>query len=242
MTRTLSVLHSHNRLQTFALTSAIATSLLFLLVAAPKLQAQATTYTSAPPQIVVSANGEIAITPDRANIQLGVETQSKTASAASAENNKKQNNVLAAIKALGIPASAITTSSYSVTPIQNYDGATRKTTIDGYRVSDIVVVNVAKIEQTGSVIDAALAAGANRVASLNFELADPSKAREEALSKAVAQARERRRWQRRLRVGVSRVCLRSWSTPSSSRVQCRCLQWPRCPARLTCPRLLVKVR
>ena len=160
-----------------------------LLAATSRAGAQSTTYTAAPPQIVVSANGEVVITPDRANIQLGVETQAKTASLASVENNRKQNAVLAAIKALGIPAASITTSSYSVSPIQRWDDKERKTLIDGYRVSNIVIVNVAKIEQSGAVIDGALASGANRVVSLNFELADPSKAREEAISKAVAQAR-----------------------------------------------------
>jgi uncharacterized protein YggE len=141
------------------------------------------------PQIVVSANGEVHITPDRANIQLGVETQSKTAAAASAENNRKQSAVLAAIKALGIPASSVTTSSFSVTPVQRWDDKLKKTIIDGYQVSNLVVVNVSKIEQTGAVIDAALANGANRVANLSFELSDPSKAREESINKAVAQAK-----------------------------------------------------
>ncbi|MEO7362013.1 MAG: SIMPL domain-containing protein [Gemmatimonadaceae bacterium] len=145
--------------------------------------------TQPPPQIVVSANGEVVVTPDRANIQLGVETEAKTAALASAENNKKQTAVLAAVKAAGIPASSITTSSFSVQPIQRWDEKLRKSIIDGYRVSNLVIVNVSKIEQTGAVIDGALAAGANRVAGLTFESSDPSKAREEAITKAVAQAR-----------------------------------------------------
>lgn len=155
-------------------------------IAAARAQAPAT---QPPPQIVVSANGEVVITPDRANIQLGVETEAKTAALASAENNKKQTAVLAAIKAAGIPASAITTSSFSVQPMQRWDDKLRKSIIDGYRVSNLVIVNVSKIEQTGAVIDGALAAGANRVAGLTFESSDPSKAREEAITKAVAQAR-----------------------------------------------------
>ena len=171
------------------LAAAIGAVVLLSTAGSSTANAQTTSYTSAPPQIVVSANGEVVSSPDRANIQLGVETEAKTAALASAENNKKQNAVLAAIKALGIPASAITTSSFTVSPIQRYDDKLRKTLIDGYRVSNLVVVNVAKIEQTGAVIDGALASGANRVASLNFELADPSKAREEAISKAVTQAR-----------------------------------------------------
>lgn len=167
------------------LAAAIAGSV-FFVGSAGTAQAQAV---PTPPQIIVSANGEVVVTPDRANIQLGVETEAKTAALASSENNKKQTAVLAAIKALGIPASAITTSSFSVQPIQRWDEKLRKTLIDGYRVSNLVVVNVSKIEQTGAVIDGALANGANRVAGLNFESSDPSKAREEAITKAVAQAR-----------------------------------------------------
>lgn len=190
MNHSLSAAVNQRRATPSFVAAAIVGSILFLAAAIPSVvDAQATSYTSAPPQIVVSANGEVVITPDRANIQLGVETQARTAALASTENNRKQNAVLAAIKTLGIPASAITTSSYSVSPIQRWDEKERKTIIDGYRVSNIVVVNVAKIEQTGAVIDGALASGANRVASLNFELSDPSKAREEAISKAVTQAR-----------------------------------------------------
>ncbi|MBC8089408.1 MAG: SIMPL domain-containing protein [Phycisphaerae bacterium] len=158
-------------------------------LAATPSSARAQSPVPTPPQIIVSANGEVVISPDRANIQLGVETQAKTAALASADNNRKQTAVLNAIKALGIPASSITTSNYSVSPVQRWDEKERKTVIDGYRVSNIVVVNVAKIDQSGAVIDAALSNGSNRVAGLNFELADPSKAREEAITKAVAQAR-----------------------------------------------------
>ena len=142
-----------------------------------------------PPQIVVSANGEVRLAPDRANVQLGVETQAKTAAAASAENNRKQTAVLAAIKALGIPASAITTSNFTVNPIQRWDDKDKKTVIDGYQVSNLVVVLVSRIEQSGAVIDAALAGGANRVAGLSFELSDPTKAREQAITNAVTQAK-----------------------------------------------------
>ena len=51
-----------------------------------------------PPQITVSARGEVQIAPDRARVQVGVETQAKTAAAAAAENNKKQAAILAAIR------------------------------------------------------------------------------------------------------------------------------------------------
>ncbi|MEP6781206.1 MAG: SIMPL domain-containing protein [Gemmatimonadaceae bacterium] len=188
MSHAKSAVQTPLRISKPVLIAAIATALAFVAFGAPRLLLGQAAVPS-PPQIVVSANGEVRLAPDRANIQLGVETQAKTASVAAAENNRKQSAVLASIKALGIPSSAITTSNFSVTPIQRWDDKDKKTVIDGYQVTNLVVVVVSKLEQSGSVIDAALAAGANRVAGLTFELADPAKAREQAITNAVTQAK-----------------------------------------------------
>jgi uncharacterized protein len=142
-----------------------------------------------PPQITVSARGEIQVAPDRARVQVGVETQAKTAAAAAAENNKKQTAILAAIRALGVPAAQITTLGYNVAPMQRYDEKDRRVVIDGYQVSNIVQVVTDKLDQTGPIIDAGLANGANRVAGLDFMVRDASSARDAALAQAVQSAR-----------------------------------------------------
>ena len=141
------------------------------------------------PQITVSARGEIQVAPDRARVQVGVETQAKTAALAASENNRKQSAVLAAIKALGIPPAQITTLNYNVSPVQRYDDKDRRVVIDGYQVSNIVQVVSDKLDQAGPIIDAALANGANRVAGLDFLVKDASKARDAALALAVESAR-----------------------------------------------------
>ena len=141
------------------------------------------------PQIAIQARGEVQVAPDRARVQVGVETQAKTAALAAAENSKKQTAVLAAIRALGIPSSAISTLNFSVAPVQRYDEKERKVMVDGYTVSNIVQVETDKIEQTGSIIDAALTNGSNRIAGLDFLVKDPSKARDAALTQAVESAR-----------------------------------------------------
>ncbi len=141
------------------------------------------------PQISVQARGEVQVAPDRARVQVGVETQAKTAAAAAADNSKKQTAVLAAIRALGIPASAISTQNYSVSPVQRYDEKERRVILDGYRVSNIVQVETDKLEQAGSIIDAALNNGSNRIAGLDFLVKDAAKARDAALTEAVESAR-----------------------------------------------------
>ena len=142
-----------------------------------------------PPQIVVSGRGEVQVAPDRAQVQVGMETQAKTAALASQENNKKQTAILAAIRALGNPAAQIQTLNYSVMPMQRYDQNTQRVVIDGYQVSNIVQVVTDKIEQAGPIIDAALTNGGNRVAGLDFLVKDRAKAQETALTKAVESAR-----------------------------------------------------
>lgn len=162
------------------------------VLATPALATQAAAQMSMPqppPQIVVSGRGEVQVAPDRAQVQVGMETQARTAALASQENNKKQTAILAAIRALGVPAAQIQTLNYSVMPIQRYDEKTQRVVIDGYRVSNIVQVETDKIEQAGPIIDAALTNGGNRVAGLDFLVKDRAKAQETALTKAVESAR-----------------------------------------------------
>ena len=140
------------------------------------------------PSISVSAQGSTRITPDRATIQIGVLSRGATAAAASSENARVAQRIIAAIKALGIGADQISTVNYSVNPeyrhIEN-----RSPQITGYTVHNTVVVDVRQIDQVGRVIDASLEAGANVINSLDFYAANTEDARRAALAAAVEKAR-----------------------------------------------------
>ncbi len=151
--------------------------------------ATAQTMPPTPPQITVQARGEVQVAPDRARVQVGVETQARTAAAAASENNKKQTAILAAIRALGVPAASISTLNYTVMPVQRYDEKEKRVVLDGYRVSNVVQVETDKLEQAGGIIDAGLKNGANRVAGLDFLVKDAAAARDSALTLAVSSAR-----------------------------------------------------
>jgi uncharacterized protein len=56
-----------------------------------------------------------------------------------------------------------------------------------------VRATITDVDRVGAVIDAAIAAGANRISSLSFEASDPEAARAEALAAAVNAAREQAR-------------------------------------------------
>jgi uncharacterized protein len=142
------------------------------------------------PQIVTSAQGEVRIAPDRATITMGVQTRAATAVEASAQNARKQRAIIDAIKAKGVPAEQISTSQFNVMPETRYDRegqAAPRTT--SYLVSNMVTVELKRVDLVGAVIDAALTAGANQINSLAFGIANPDSARRAALAIAVARSR-----------------------------------------------------
>lgn len=141
------------------------------------------------PVIVVTGTGEVRLTPDRAAVTLSVETRRPTASAAGSENARVTKGVLDAVRGAGIPAEDLTTSGYSVMPDQVYDNATRTTRIAGYVVRNTVRARIAKLEQIGAVLDAALSKGANGAYDLEFSSSSEGEARREAVRRAVETAR-----------------------------------------------------
>ncbi|HMS02771.1 MAG TPA: SIMPL domain-containing protein [Gemmatimonadaceae bacterium] len=159
------------------------------MAGAPSVLSAQSMMTRQPPQISVTAQGSVDVTPDRARITLGVETEAKTAQEAAQANAAAQTRVVEALRRLGIPAASIRTSGYNVAPKQQYLPETRTWRVDGYQVSNLVVVTVEPVAKAGEIIDAALSAGANRVAGLSFEVKDPTAAREQAIEEAVTRAR-----------------------------------------------------
>src|SRR6185312_10558274 len=64
----------------------------------------------------LSAEGEASATPDTATVHFGVQTRGATAAEALKSNNERMNAVMAALKAAGIAARDIQTSSLNLNP------------------------------------------------------------------------------------------------------------------------------
>ena len=141
------------------------------------------------PQIVTSASGEARLTPDRANILVGVQTRAATAAAAARENNARQQAIIAAITATGIPKEQISTENYNVYAETRSDRAGQNPTVIGYVVTNVVRVEVRRTDQVGPVIDAALAKGANQINALEFFSSNTDAGRRQALTEAIGKAR-----------------------------------------------------
>ena len=140
------------------------------------------------PQIAVTGRGEVKVSPDRATIQISVQTRGSTAAAAAAENANKQQAVLAALRALGLGNDQLSTINYNVYPEQRYEQG-KEPVIVAYNVTNTILADVRKLTQVGPVIDAALSHGANMITSLQFYASNIEAARRTAIGTAIEKAR-----------------------------------------------------
>lgn len=122
--------------------------------------------------ISVTGTGVVKAKPDRAVLSLSVVTQAESAGEAISENADKMDRVIKAIRNVGILENQTETSAYSLNPIWEYPKEGGSPRIVGYTCSNTLRVTVKNLDKVGEVIDAAVAAGANQVSSLQFTISD----------------------------------------------------------------------
>jgi uncharacterized protein YggE len=139
--------------------------------------------------IRVQGAGEVAVEPDTAFVNFGVETAKPDVAAAQTENARKMSQVKKALEDLGIDAGQIQTDRYSVHPQYDYHSGHSKK--KGYQVHNTVRVKLTDLENAGKLIDAVTAAGANMFHGIEFSLSDQSGQYHAALKNAMESAREK---------------------------------------------------
>ena len=128
------------------------------------------------------------VTPDRALIKLGVQSNGKSAKEAQAKNSATINQVVKALKSQGIEAKDIATDWYTIEPLyEDYDSLS----IKGYRIYNIVEVTMRDAGKSNDAIIAAFQAGANQVVDVQFYTSELRKYRDQAREMAMKAAREK---------------------------------------------------
>ena len=177
-------------------TGGIVTRLIFaaglsIVFAAPSFS-QAIPNPPRPPEITAAGRGEVTVTPDRAAILVSVESRAASAAAAASDNASKMAAVFKALRSAGLAQADITTFGYNV----GQDPRSMRMGMPPQTLSvpiEFLARNTARaivrrLDDTGKVIDAALAAGATSIGSVQFSSANSDEARRNALGMAVAQA------------------------------------------------------
>ena len=118
--------------------------------------------------IKVNGEGEIAVQPDTATVNLGVVTESKELMEAQQQNSIIANKVINALIALGIDKNQIQTVDYRIEP--EYDYSSGQQIFRGYKITHILQVKIDDLSIIGKVVDTAVENGANYVANVQFHI------------------------------------------------------------------------
>ncbi len=168
-----------------------ASLILFILTAIPTLRQFADPFSSMK-VITVSAEGKAAVVPDIAKSSFSVVSEGANPKTIQDENNGKMNKAIASLKALGIDAKDIKTTSYDLNPTYSYDQKTGKSSIYGYRLTQTVSVKVRDFGKVSDVLTGLSNAGINQISGFSFDIDDPEKylteARNQAFDKAKSKA------------------------------------------------------
>ena len=138
----------------------------------------------------VNATGSVTRMPDLAIISAGVVTRSSSASGAIADNAERMERVRAALRRAGIADRDVQTSAISLNPDYRYQD-NQPPVLTGYQASNNVSIKFRDIRNSGRILDALVAQGANQINGPTLTIDRPEAAYDEARTDALAVGRAR---------------------------------------------------
>lgn len=165
-------------------------ALLVFVVAAPAAAQNLPNPALSGTRLDVVASGEVRRVPDVATISAGVVTQAPTATAAIAQNARQMAAVRAGLSKAGIADRDIQTSTINLSPDYRYV-ENQSPVLTGYRATNEVSVRFRNIAETGKILDALVAEGANQINGPMLSIDRPEAAMDEARKAALTKARAR---------------------------------------------------
>jgi uncharacterized protein YggE len=140
--------------------------------------------------LTLTAEGRTTRVPDIAEVSTGVVTTAPTAAAAMRDNAARMTAVVDAIKKAGVADRDIQTAGLNLTPQYRYENNTPPV-LTGYQASNTVALRIRSIADTGKLLDALVAVGANQISGPNFVVENSAAALDEARVAAVKAGRAR---------------------------------------------------
>ncbi|MBX4200156.1 SIMPL domain-containing protein [Candidatus Parcubacteria bacterium] len=149
--------------------------------------------------ISITGTGEVMVVPDIATVSYTVSADAKDVATAQESVTTKMDNILNALKNLGIDDKDVKTTNYNVYPKYTYTSTVctvnncppSRQIPDGYTVSHDITVKIRKTDNAGKVLAALGSNGATNISSVTFTTDDPEKVQNEARDKAIADAKSK---------------------------------------------------
>lgn len=140
--------------------------------------------------ITVTGEGKINVAPDVAELSFGVTTGPQaTAKAATDRIATDMNDIIAAVKAVGIDDKDIRTESFYLNPAYDWNDGRQR--LRGYEATQSLRVKVRDLDKVGEVLTAATDNGANQAGGVSFTVDDLEAKRTEARTQAIDDAKKK---------------------------------------------------
>ncbi len=137
--------------------------------------------------MTLTGRGQVTTFPDLAVLRLGVSTEGKNLAEAQSQNAAISQAILEGLQQLGV--TDIKTHQYLIDKLYEYEDGTR---IDrGYSVRNILEIRTDQLDMVGTIIDNAVANGANVVDFVSFEVSEPDFYYQQALNLAIMNAMQK---------------------------------------------------
>ncbi|MFH0978712.1 MAG: SIMPL domain-containing protein [Candidatus Woesearchaeota archaeon] len=142
------------------------------------------------PDLIVTGSAQMEVAPDQAVIFVSVETTAKTSLESQQSNALTSEQVLAALKAIGLDDKSMQTSAYSITP-EYYYPQNGPPQLTDYKTTNTLKLTIHDVAKVGQIIDTASSSGANRIDNIQFQLSDSTseRMRQVVLNNAVGNAK-----------------------------------------------------
>lgn len=138
------------------------------------------------PQINVTGEGKIMVTPDRADITIGVENVGSDASDVKKKNDESIDAVIKYLKSIKLPAEDYQTQRVNL--YRNYDSNKKKYS---YTASQTIVIHLKDLSKYDSMMMGLVDAGVNNIQGVEFKTSKQAQYESEARVKAVAAAKQK---------------------------------------------------
>jgi uncharacterized protein YggE len=134
--------------------------------------------------MTLTGHSEMEIAPDIVIIRLGVQTTGEDLSQIQADNARISQSIIQTLQRMGI--TDIKTSQYSIDRVYDFEDGRQ---IDrGFSVRNILQIRTTNLEAAGSIIDAAVNAGANVVDLITFDISNREYYYQQVLNMAILNA------------------------------------------------------
>jgi len=138
------------------------------------------------PLINVSGEGKIMVTPDRADITIGVENVGSDATDVKKKNDATIDAVIKYLKSIKLPAEDYQTQRVNL--YRNYDSSKKKYS---FTASQTIVIHLKDLSKYDTMMMGLVDAGVNNIQGVEFKTSKLAQYESEARVKAVASAKQK---------------------------------------------------